>query len=441
MIKTRLKQLVLLCGDILFLLLALYLTITIRYLQIPQAEVLSANGQIFSFIFIIWLIVFYINNLYDFRELSLNNKFLSRFISSTAISFALAIILLYILPDTGIAPKTNLVIFTIIFSILFLTWRFAVLKIFKKQLPKTNIGIIGSDKKVDELVAEINNNPHLGLEIKFIIADNNGINLEELIAKNKINVLILESNPSDNPELQKRLYNCLPLKITFTTLSNFYENITGRVPLEIINENWFLENLNLRQKDNYEFYKRLFDFISALLLFIISSPIYLIVAVLIKIDSRGPIIFKQIRLGQNHNPFTILKFRSMTVTNNDQAFTIEGDKRITKVGKFLRKTRLDEIPQLINILKGEMSFIGPRPERPEFIVNLEKDIPFYAIRSLSKPGISGWDQVSGEYHSASTEDTFKKLQHDVYYIKNRSMALDLLIIAKTIKTILSYRGR
>ncbi|MEI7451747.1 MAG: sugar transferase [Candidatus Falkowbacteria bacterium] len=441
MIKTRLKQLVLLFGDALFLVIALYLTITVRYLQIPQDEVFSVNAQIFSFIFIIWVLVFYISNLYDFRELSLNNKFLSRFLRSTAISFALAIIFLYIMPDTGIAPKTNLVIFTIIFSCLFLGWRYLALKIFKKQLPKINIGIVGNDKKVEELVAEIKNNPHLGYELKFVLASDNEENLEELIARDKINILILENNPSNNPGLQKKLFNCLPLKITYTTLPNFYESITGRVPLEIINENWFLENLNLHQKDSYEFFKRLADFTCAVIFLIISSPIYLLVALAIKLDSRGPIIFRQLRLGQNHNPFTILKFRTMTVSNNDHAFTVDGDKRITRVGKFLRKTRLDEIPQLINIIKGEMSFIGPRPERPEFIVNLEKDIPFYAIRSLAKPGISGWDQVSGEYHSASTEDTFKKLQHDIYYIKNRSISLDLIILAKTVKTVLSYKGR
>jgi len=441
MIKTRLKQTILLFGDVVFLILSLYLTLTIRHWQIPDEAIWLETAGAFTPIFIIWLIIFYISNLYDFRKFTVNSKFLENFTRSILIGFVAAIALFYLFPHQNISPKTNLVIFTLVFGVLFLAWRFFILKIFKKQLPKINLGIIGIDKKVQELAEEIKNNPHLGYEIKFILSNDNDENLEELIAKDKINILILEDSPSTNKGLQRKLFNCLPLKITYTTLANFYENITGRVPLEIINENWFLENINLREKSFYEAIKRLIDFFCAAIFLIISLPICLIIAISIKIESRGPIIFKQIRLGQNHIPFTILKFRTMTVTDNDLSFTAKNDKRITRIGNFLRKTRLDEIPQLVNILRGEMSFIGPRPERPEFIANLEKEIPFYAIRSLTKPGISGWDQVSGEYHSASAEDTFKKLQHDIFYIKNRSAALDLLILAKTIKTILGYHGR
>ena len=130
----------------------------------------------------------------------------------------------------------------------------------------------------------------------------------------------------------------------------------------------------------------------------------------------------------------------MTTENNDQSPTIAKDKRITRLGKVLRKTRIDEIPQVINILKGEMSFVGPRPERPDLAENLKKEIPFYQERMLTKPGITGWDQVSGEYHSPSHEDTLKKLQYDLFYIKNRSIYLDLSIILKTIATVLSRGG-
>ena len=126
---------------------------------------------------------------------------------------------------------------------------------------------------------------------------------------------------------------------------------------------------------------------------------------------------------------------------NNKAMTVEGDTRITAFGNFLRKTRIDEIPQVLNILKGEMSFIGPRPERPEFISDLEKALPFYKTRLLVKPGLSGWDQVSGEYHSASVEDTLKKLQNDLFYIKNRSLYLDGIIVLKTIAAVLSRSGR
>ena len=157
--------------------------------------------------------------------------------------------------------------------------------------------------------------------------------------------------------------------------------------------------------------------------------------------SRGPVLFKQARYGQNEKIFKILKFRTMRMNNNDGSPTTEGDKRITSFGNFLRKTRLDEIPQVINILKGEMSFIGPRPERPEIVAELERQIPFYKTRLLIKPGISGWDQVSGVYHSPSLEDTLEKLQYDLFYLKHRSLYLDLAITLKTIATVLGRGGR
>ena len=160
----------------------------------------------------------------------------------------------------------------------------------------------------------------------------------------------------------------------------------------------------------------------------------------IKIDSPGPIIFKQIRVGKNGKNFKFLKFRTMRVEDNTFKPTTTNDKRITRFGKFMRQTRIDELPQLINVLKGEMSFVGPRPERPELIKNLSQNIPFYNIRNLIKPGITGWDQISGEYHSPSIEDTYKKLQYDLYYIKNRSTYLDISIIHKTIRTALGREG-
>jgi len=146
-------------------------------------------------------------------------------------------------------------------------------------------------------------------------------------------------------------------------------------------------------------------------------------------------------LGKNNKEFNFYKFRTMRINNNNQAPTEKNDPRITKIGKFFRKSRLDEIPQLFNVLKGDMSFVGPRPERPELIKELSNNIPFYNIRSLVKPGITGWDQISGEYHSPSIEDTYKKLQYDLFYIKNRSIYLDLGIILKTIKTALGQEGR
>ena len=172
-------------------------------------------------------------------------------------------------------------------------------------------------------------------------------------------------------------------------------------------------------------FKRLLDIGASILMLILTSPILLITAVLIKLTSKGGALFKQERKGQNGKNFTIVKFRTMYIDNNDQTLTQVNDKRITPIGNFLRKTRIDEIPQLINVLKGDMSLVGPRPERVEYAEELESKIPMYRKRYLVKPGITGWDQISGEYHSPTLEDTKKKLEYDLYYVKNISFWLDL----------------
>ena len=213
-----------------------------------------------------------------------------------------------------------------------------------------------------------------------------------------------------------------------------------RIPLSAINELWFLTSINMRSKGIYIFVKKIIDVLMALLFMIITLPFYPIIILMIKLESSGSAFFKQERTGYIGKPFTIIKFRTMKTENNNMNPASGNDSRITRFGKFLRTTRIDEIPQFFNIIKSDMSFIGPRPERPELILELEKEVPFYRQRLLVKPGISGWDQVSGEYHSPSKEDTYKKLQYDLYYIKNMSFFLDVSIFFKTLVTIVKKTG-
>ena len=171
-------------------------------------------------------------------------------------------------------------------------------------------------------------------------------------------------------------------------------------------------------------------------------PVFLVVAILIKLDSSGPVLYSQIRVGQNNKPIRIYKFRSMrndAEKNGDAVWAVENDPRVTRVGHFLRKTRIDELPQLFNVLIGELEFVGPRPERPEFVEKLQSLIPYYALRHTVKPGITGWAQVM--FHYGSTIDESKeKLQYDLFYIKNMSLKLDLLILFHTFKIVLLGRG-
>lgn len=451
---TRIKQFLLLGGDIIIFYLSLYITLAIRYLSIPTSEKIISHAGPFTIILVIWFFVFYIGRLYDLNFIIEKVKFLQAISNSLIAAGIASFLFFYLLPQQDINPKTNLFIYIFVFAILFYFWRQTYLWLLKSRLPKKNIAIIGYNKQVQELIAEIKKRPHFGYQIAFIVDDahhninndhgvkitNNLSGLKHLALEYKLNSIVLTVNPHESQELRSILFECLPLKIAYVTLPNFYENITGRIPLDTINQMWFLENLSENSKGWFDAFKRASDIILACILLTVTIPFWLLIALGIKLESRGSVFFMQIRAGSAGHPFKILKFRTMTTANNDLSPTTANDNRITKFGSFLRKSRLDEIPQVINIIKGEMSFIGPRPERPEYVIELEKNIPFYKERMLVKPGLTGWDQISGEYHSPSLEDSIKKLQYDLYYIKNRSIYLDLSITLKTIITVLSRAG-
>jgi exopolysaccharide biosynthesis polyprenyl glycosylphosphotransferase len=449
---TKTKQLILLLVDILILYFSLFLTIFLRFGRI-NAEIWASHFAPFTFIFVIWIIVFYISRLYDLHRSVTNLEFLQATASAAMINGVIAIIYFYTSTKSTISPKTTLLVFIFLFYFLFLLWRYAFNKALISYLPKNNIAIIGLDKQVKELVAELIRKPHLGYHISFIATreENETANnikiihdfslLKEMVIKNKISMLILNSDPRQSSELQQALFSCLPLGIKYFSLPHFYENILGQVPLASLSQMWFLENLNEGDRPWFNWLKRFFDIIFSLGLLLTTAPLWPIIGIIIKLESRGEIFFKQKRLGKNSQPFTMIKFRTMSSEDNDFSPTSAEDKRITRVGSLLRKTRVDELPQVINILLGDMSFIGPRPEQPKLAIELEKVIPFYQERILVKPGVTGWDQVSGEYHSPSVEDSLKKLQYDLFYIKNRSLYLDLSILLKTIATVLGREGR
>ncbi len=451
--KNKIKKIVLLGGDVFLFYLALFLGLWLRYWEMPSFRIYENHLPSFSFLLLIWFIIFYVSGHYNLNTTE-EKRLLRQSIKSFFAGFLISIIYFYSVPTSQITPKTNLASFLLVYFLLFIAWRSFFYNALKSYLPKNKVAVIGFNHQVRNLIKEIKNQPHLGYKIIFILDPDskkdkkeeiplfrNLKDLKNLIKQKKINTIVVPDDLHNSQEIRSALFSCLPLRINIYPLSRFYENITGKIPVDIINQMWFLENLSEGKKNWFDKFKRFYDFILALILLIITLPFWLLIALAIKMESKGGVFFRQTRAGEGGKEFIIIKFRTMTTENNDHSLTREKDNRITKVGKFLRKTRLDEPPQLINILKGEMSFIGPRPERPEFIKHLEKDIPFYRERMLVKPGLTGWDQVSGEYHSPTTEDTLKKLQYDLFYIKNRSVYLDLSIILKTITTVLSSSGR
>jgi sugar transferase (PEP-CTERM system associated) len=238
----------------------------------------------------------------------------------------------------------------------------------------------------------------------------------------------------------------LKIKLTqgvrFDHLASVYEEYTGKIAVENLRPSWLIFSEGFRRRRAVEATKRAFDVLCALTGLVLTSPLMLMVAIANRLSSEGPVLYSQRRVGRNGRLFTLYKFRSMRNDAEEETgpvWSTENDPRVTRVGRFLRRSRLDELPQLWNVLKGDMSIVGPRPERPEFIEDLTRQIPYYSQRHAVRPGVTGWAQVRYNY-AASVEDSLQKLQYDLFYVKHLSIAFDLFIVLETIKTVLVRSG-
>lgn len=238
------------------------------------------------------------------------------------------------------------------------------------------------------------------------------------------------------------LLNCKLQGIKVTDLSAFYEQHQSKVRIDLLRESWFIFGDGFRQHKMRVFVKRTFDIIASSTLLILSLPVMLFAAIAIKLESAGPVIYRQPRVGLGGNLFDVLKFRSMCADaekDGKPQWAQAGDSRVTRVGRFMRLTRIDELPQLLTVLKGEMSLVGPRPERPYFVDQLVQQIPFYGARHSVKPGVTGWAQVRHHY-GASVDDASDKLQYDLYYVKNHTLFFDILVLFYSVRVVLFAQG-
>jgi exopolysaccharide biosynthesis polyprenyl glycosylphosphotransferase len=431
------KQAILILGDIFFLYFSLFLAIFIRYGSIGKAQ-LQIHLLPFSIVFIAWLIIFYVVGLFDIRNLKINVFFIRRFLTGLALGVVASIALFYLIPSFRISPKTNLLIFSVIFCVFDFLWRWVLSRIIKS--PFKTVLLIGNNLNANELKTYLSVNPQIGYKIQAHlsreeISDHN--DLSALIKNEKITTIVLSGRLNQEIFLSKLIFKNISLGIEVINFNDFYENVFGKIPLSELEESWFLENITKRRKA-YKIFKRVTDVFVGLIGLIITLPFYPFIALAIKLNSKGVVIYKQIRIGEKGKAFTNYKFRSM-ISGPTQGWHTKNDKRITGVGKFLRRTHLDELPQLINVLKGEISFVGPRPDFVDFYENLNQTVPYYNIRTLVRPGMTGWAQVNYPI-TLSLEETRERLAYDFYYLKNYSLILDLLIILKTVKTVLTASG-
>lgn len=397
------------------------------------------------------IVVNYLWELYEPEILADKLKILRRLASAGA-TLAIAVVLLnYGLFFLGVGRivLSLTLIGTLGFELL---WRSARFYFFLRR-EKEKLVVVGSGELVKELcslLATSNKHPYT----VTAIATSNGHNLENgnipvislsdvrrLVTERKIRHILVSPGEKADGLAHERLIDCLRFGVRFDDVHNLFEELTGRIPVQYFDQVLFLSQIQSIRGPRFRKVKRICDFALAVIGLIFALPLGLLIALLIKLTSRGPIFYRQERVGLNGKVFEFIKFRSMVADaeKNGPVWASPDDERVTVVGRFLRELRLDELPQLWNILIGDMSFVGPRPERPEFVEKLSLEVPFYRWRHLVRPGLTGWAQVSHSY-GASVEDARRKLEYDFYYIKHENFLTDLLILARTVSVVAGRMG-
>lgn len=440
----------LLLGDFIAFAGALVMTLFVRYRAIPTDAILEQHIQPFFFLFCIWILVFLIAGLYD-PHISIGRKSIpARILRVQSVNILIAALFFFFLPD-GIDPKTNLVIHLVLSTIFVVVWRLYVYPLVITTKPIRAL-VVGESAEALEIARVFLHNPYFRNIKPFILSKRDIPDFEEFRASLKN---FVTKNPTDmiiadmRDDFAARMVNdfftfaFVDKNIRFFNLPSIYEALHHRIPPDLIEESWLLENItNDSPHYAYDLLKRLIDIVGAVVLLIPTLLLFPFVAAAIKLEDRGPIFYRTERVGQYNRPISILKFRTMTGRDKpDEA--LQSKNTVTKIGAFLRKSRIDELPQLINLLRGDLSFIGPRPEIPTLVDVYAAQIPYYNMRHLTKPGLSGWAQINNFDVPRGGVDiprTIDKLSFDLYYLKHRSFLLDIEIALKTINTLLMRTG-
>jgi len=434
----------LLFGDVAAFTVSLWITLLFRYIERPTTEAFVAHLVPFSLLFVVWALVFFISGLYEKQSIIFRSRLFGTLVQGQVVNMLIATAFFYFIPWYGISPKTTLFLYLFISLCLIVVWRtYGFFLLVPKSREKAVL--IGSGEEMHELYREAQKSSHYTVDFVFLIdlSTTPKGDIVDAIRSSSATLVVADLHNDKVQAILPHLYNLLFSHIRFIGMDRVYEDMFDRIPLSLIKHSWFLENVSASPKFVYDILKRVMDVSLGLLLGIFSLVAYPFVAFAIKMEDKGPVFIAQDRIGKNNAPIKIVKFRSMSVTAQDTTGTSQ-EQSVTRVGSFIRKTRIDELPQLWNVIVGDLSLIGPRPELPPFVALYEQEIPFYGVRHLIKPGLSGWAQL---YHttppkfSASNEDTKMKLSYDLFYIKNRSFVLDLMIALKTVRELVSRKGR
>jgi len=458
----NLKRLIMVAGDYAVFQIALVLTLLLRYGSINH-DSWAVHTVPFSILSILWIISFYINGLYDLTLTRDNIKFFRAFLETMLINLGISFALFYLVPIFGIAPRTNLILDFAFTLLLGYAWRLLFNRTIAQTLFRNRVLFLGPTADAESILHLLQRSA-LGFELVSVIETTPGVHfdnhtvswytdlhsIDTVIREQNIQTVVLGHRPDELPGLKEALYKTLFTPVALLDRASLEETITGRVPLEYVTQTWFLEHLREGDKAWYEGAKRIVDIGLAIPFGVITLILYPFMAAAIKLSSPGPVLYSHMRIGKYGKPFRIWKFRSMHALSADGSAEEAGkpqftsnaktDPRLFPAGRILRQLRLDEFAQIWNVLRGDLSFVGPRPERPEFVDQLVTRMPYYALRHLTRPGLTGWAQTRFLTPTSTLEDNLKKLQYDLYYIKHRSFLLDLTIMLKTIGIMLKRQG-
>ncbi len=396
----------------------------------------------------------YYAELYDLRVVADRRELFVRILQALGATSLILALLYYWFPALVIGRGVFLIAAGAVVTLV-AGWRFAFEWTVGRVGPAERLLVVGTGAAAVSLAAELRSRyRELGAEIVgFVDAEGpNDANpdvigtiddIPAIVRQHQVERVVVSLADARGKLPMDRLLDMKLDGVVFDHLASVYEEYTGKIAVENLRPSWLIFSEGFRKSRTLTAAKRAVDLVVAVALLVLTIPLMLLVALAVRLTSAGPALYHQQRVGQNNRVFTVHKFRSMR--NDAEARTgavwaRQNDTRVTPVGAFIRKTRLDELPQLWNVLRGEMSLVGPRPERPEFVQMLTREIPFYRQRHAVKPGLTGWAQVCYTY-GASVEDAMEKLQYDLFYIKNLSIGLDLFILFKTVQTVVLKRGQ
>lgn len=383
------------------------------------------------------------------------NSVLLRLVASYFVGVAILTLIFFIAPPLTLSRSS--LFFSVVMSFLLLAiTRLVFLRTAGEEIFKLRILVLGtgeqaarmintlhrhSDRRSARILGFVNvgSEPSLLAAHQVVYLENS---LAEFAQQHQVEEIVIALDDRRNNLPLSDLLQCRLRGIAVKDSTAFLERETGKLDLKFLSSSWMIYNEGFRQGALRRFTSRVVDVLASLILVVVTGPLMLITACAILLESGGPVIYRQVRVGLNDKQFTLYKFRSMVVNaeqDNKPSWAQQNDSRVTPSGQFIRKYRIDELPQLLNVLRGEMSIVGPRPERPEFVDQLEQEIPYYALRHTVKPGVTGWAQVNYPY-GASTQDAYEKLQYDLYYVKNHSLFLDSIILLQTVEVILWGKG-